>query len=1021
MKRIITISLCGVLSLFLVNRAMAQNVTVKGTVTDATTGETLIGVSIAVPSTQTGAQTGPDGSYTISAPSNGQLQVSYIGYATQTIAINGRTTIDIKLASQATELQQVVVVGYGTQRKLDVTGSVNQVKGEDISKQPSVNPISALQGRVPGVQITNSGAPGASPQIRIRGTGTVYGSVNPLYVVDGVWYDDISFLNPNDIENLSVLKDASSQAIYGIRAANGVVLITTKKGSKNAKTSVTYDGIVGNQVITNEVKLANGPQYATLVNELDIQGGAAQGRYADPNSFGSTDWNRQIFRNALITNHNLSVNGGGEKYTYNVSFGYLKQNGTVEGNSFDRYTLRVKNDFDLTNFLKVGYTLTGSMNNSNDLPGEIFHQVYSAVPIAPVYYSDGTYGDPNDFNVTSSALFNPQVTLDFFNQKSRNYRGTGNVYADLKFAKHFTFHTSIGGDYGDNHVTNYAPVYAATFSQRNSISRLTLTDGRTRNWIWENTLTYQNTFDNDHSLTILVGQGAQSYRFNQTITSAENVPDNGNGYYITRGTNIKVQDIDPGFPSAYPLYNTVSSYFGRINYSFKGKYLLNATLRADGSSKYSGDDRWGYFPSIGAGWVISEEGFMKDQSLFNTLKLRGSWGKIGNMSVPANIATRIVTQNDGSMYVGPGGFTSPGASITTIVPPVVAWEKSAGTDIGLEMSLLNNRLYAEVDYYDRRTERAIFDAPIRGDFGLQSGTSGGTSITSNQATIQNKGFEFLVNWKDKVGEDFSYSLSANLGINDNKVLTVESGATAIDKAVGTVGSANNNTRTVLGAPIGQFYGLKVVGIFQTPEEVTGYAKNNTPIMPSARPGDFKYEDVNNDGKIDDKDRVVLGNPNPKFVYGFNTNFTYKQFDLTIDLQGVAGVDLYNANIGARFGTENFTQDFFENRWHGPGTSNTYPSTYIAGGQNNRSNSFYVEDGSYVRIRNLQLGYTLPSSLIGKWKLSRVRVFANAQNAFNFFSYRGFSPEVGGEPTVAGVDNNVYPLFATYNFGVNVGF
>jgi len=1010
MKRIYTISGLLLLFTFFTTAVLAQTLTLKGKVTDATTGEALIGVTVAVKGTTTGTQTDVNGAYTLNVASNATLQVSYIGYATQDVAIAGRNNIDIKLQSGTNELQAVVVVGYGTQRKIDVTGSVAQIKGEEISKQSSINPISSLQGKVAGVQITNSGAPGASPTVRIRGVGTVYGNANPLYVVDGVWNDDISFLNPNDIESISVLKDASSEAIYGIRAANGVILITTKKGSKNSRASINYDGFVGSQVVTNEFKMATGPEYATLINELDAAGNITP-RYADPNSFGTTDWTHQVLRNALITNHNLSINGGGEKSTYNVSFGYLKQNGLVETNGFDRYTLRIKNDFDISKYLKIGYSVSSSMNNSRDIDGGIFHQLYAAVPIAPVRYADGSYGDPNDFNVSSSALFNPQVTLDYFNQRSRNYRVNGSAYADLKFAKHFTFHTSFGGDYGDNQVTNYAPIYTATFAQRNTVSRLALTNGKTRNWIIENTLTYNNTFG-DHNLTVLLGQGAQSYRFNQIIASAENVPDNGNGYYLSQGNNYKSQDIGDG----YPFYNTVASYFARVNYSFKSKYLLNATMRADGSSKFADPNKWGYFPSVGAGWVISEEEFMKDQHFFNTLKLRGSWGKIGNMSVPANLSITTVSQTPGFIYVGPGGYTSPGANVNTITPPVTYWERGVGTDIGLEASMFDNRLFAEVDFYNKKTEKAIFDIPLLGSLGTS-----GSSIIGNQATFQNQGFEFLLNWKDKIGSDFTYSFSGNLGINQNKVLEVSSGKNPIYQAVNTVGSNNYNTRTVVGQPIGQFFGLQVEGIFQTPAEVTSYTKNNTPIQPNAIAGDFKYKDVNNDGQIDDKDRVVLGNPNPKFTYGFNTYFAYKAFDLSADFQGVAGVQIYNANVGLRFGTENYSQDFYDNRWHGAGTSNTYPSAFIAGGQNNRSNSFYVEDGSYFRVRNLQLGYTLPSAISQKLKMQKLRIYANAQNAFNFFNYKGFSPEVGGGPTRAGVDANVYPLYATYNVGVNVTF
>ncbi|CAN5791482.1 TonB-dependent receptor [soil metagenome] len=984
-----------------------QDVRVTGKVTNAT-GEALPRVSVRIKGSAAGTSTGSDGSYSINVPDGATLVFSSVGYETAEVAVNGRTEINVVLQASTKVLDQVIVVGYGSQRKIDVTGSVATIKGEEISKQASINPISALQGKVAGVQVTNSGAPGASPQIRIRGVGTVYGNANPLYVVDGVWNDDISFLNPADIENITVLKDASSEAIYGIRAANGVILVTTKKGTRNSKPVVNYNGFVGNQVITNDYKMANGPQYAQMVNELDVLGGTAP-RYAKPDAFGSTDWNHQIFRNALITNHQVSVSGGSEKTTYNASFGYLKQEGIVSTNSFDRFTLKLQNDFQVFSKLKIGYVLNGSMNKSRDINGSIFHQIYAAVPIAPVRYADGTYGDPNDFNVTSSALFNPQVTIDFFNQRSKTYRLNGSAYADLKITKNISFRSSIGGDFGQGEAVNYAPVYSATLAQRNSLSRLTVTNTKVRNWILENTLSYENKFANAHSVKILLGQGAQSYRTNETIESAENVPDNGSGYYLSLGNNYLISD---------PVrdYSKVASYFGRINYGYKNKYLITATMRADGSSKFSTDNRWGYFPSIGAAWVVTEEKFMEKQKIFNSLKLRGSWGKIGNMSVPANLSTLKVTQNNGFIYVGGNGSTSPGASINTIVPPVTYWERGVGTDIAVEAALLNNRLNVEIDWYNKKTEKAIFDIPILGSLGTT-----GSSIIGNQATFQNRGLEFLVSWKGTVGKNLSYSLSGNLGINENKVLAVSSGANPIYQAVGTTGSNNFNTRTVVGQPIGQFFGLQVVGIFQNAAEIAAYTHNGGVIQPNALAGDFKYADTNNDGAIDDKDRVVLGNPNPKYTFGFNTSWNYKAFDLSLDFQGIAGVKIYNANIGLRYGTENFTKDWYENRWHGEGTSNTYPSVFIAGGQNNRSNSFYVEDGSYLRIRNIQLGYTLPNSIISRWKMTRLRVYANAQNPFNFFKYRGFSPEVGGGPTRAGVDIDVYPLYATYNFGVNLTF
>lgn len=979
-----------------------QPAQVTGRVTDST-GAPISGVSVRVKGSNAGTSTDANGSFTITVPDNATLIFSSVGYTTQEVAVAGQTTLNITLQAADTPLEQVVVVGYGSQRKIDVTGAVTNIKGEEISKQASVNPISALQGKVAGVQITNSGAPGASPEIRIRGVGTVFGSTSPLYVVDGVWFDNISFLNPADIESLSILKDASSESIYGIRAANGVVLITTKKG-KSGKPQVNYNGYVGYQKVTNQIEMANANQYATLINEKEgVQ-------VLDPSKFGAgTDWYHQVLRNALITNHQISVSGGADRSNYNLSFGYLNQDGIVETNNYQRYTLRLQQEFMVAKPLKVGYTLTGAYSKSDDIDGGIFRQLYSAYPVLPVFYQDGSYGDPGDFPLGDGAKYNPQVTIDYFDQDTRQYRGTGNVFAELKVAKYFTLRSSIGGEYTDQHVRNYRPVYNLGPSLRNDISSLTLTDEHTRNWILENTVTYDRKFG-DHSIKVLAGQGAQSYKFTKQIGSAQNVPNGRNFEYLSLGNNRNIQDAD--YPN-YPLYSTISSYFGRLNYSFQNKYLLTASFRADGSSKFSGSDKWGYFPAVGIGWVISNESFMENQDLFNNLKLRASWGKVGNASVPANLSVQSVTQTNALIAVF-GNQTFTGASIDKIVPPTTFWEKSVGTDIAIEASLLNNKLSAEIGWYNRKTEDAIFAIDILGSLGVS-----GSSIVGNQATYQNRGWEFLVSWKDNVAKDWTYSISANLGINDNKVLSTVTGGNPIYG--GGQGLANGSlaTRTVLGQPIGHFYGYRVVGVFQTDVEAAPWG---------AKAGDFKFEDISGpegkpDGVIDGKyDRAVLGNPNPRYSYGINTTVTYKQFDLALDFQGVADVQVYNANIGWRYGNENFSKEFFDNRWHGQGTSNTYPSAKIGSTYNAKPSSFFVEDGDYFRIRNIQLGYTLPGTLMEKWSVSRLRVFVNAQNPFTFFKYNGFSPEIiGGGPTGSGIDANVYPLSAIYNFGVNLSF
>jgi len=1003
MKSIFTrLSILTVLCLLFFNVASAQNITVKGVVTDGGDQTSLPSVSVTVKGTTTGIQTDANGNYAISVPATGTLVFTYIGYTVQEIPVNNRTTINVALASSSQQLEQVVVVGYGTQRKIDVTGSVASVKGEDIAKQASQNPVSNLQGKVAGVSIVNNGTPGSSPQITIRGTGTIYGNTGVLYVVDGVWYDDISFLNPADVASMSILKDASSQSIYGVRAANGVVLVTTVRG-KSGDATVNYNGFVGIQRVTNAVKMTNASEYATAVNEAYAVLGQSP-LFTNTNLSEGTDWYNQVLRSAMVTNHQLSINGATEKSSYNFSLGYLNQDGIIENNNYKRYTARLSNDFQVFKGLKIGYNVTGSSSTSINPPASIYRALYTAAPVVPVFNADGSYGDPNKFNLGNGSNVNPQATIDFNNSRTNRYRVTGNVYAELKFAKHFTFKTSAGGDFGQEESRNYTPQYFATTGQNSNISSLSIGRVETRNWILENTLSYDNKWG-DHSLTVLAGQTAQRYKGYTVTGSAQNVPYSSDGdLYLSLGNANGRLINDSGSLS------TATSYFGRVNYAFKNKYLINASLRGDAASQfYGGGDLWGYFPSVGAGWVISNEDFMKNQQIFSNLKLRGSWGKVGNAGVPINPTTLTVTQNAALIAFFNGvGYT--GASVNTIVPPAIVWERSAGTDIGLEMGFLTNRLNIEADYYNRTTEQAIFDIPVLGSLGTSN-----SRLIGNQADFRNRGFEFMATWADKTEGGLVYSISGNVGINTNKVLNVTSGQNPIYAGGDGLNNAVVPTRTVAGYPIGTFFGYQVSGIIQTPAEAASSGQ------PGAKAGDFKYVDTDGNGVVDARDRTVLGNPNPKYTYGVNTNFAYKNFDLTLDIQGVADVDVFNANLGNRFGNENYTQEFYNNRWTGAGSTNSYPSANLASNNNNQVNSFYVESGSYVRLRNIQLGYNLPQALVTKWKMKKLRVFANAQNAVNLFGYRGFSPEVGGRPTTTGVDFNVYPLFATYNLGVNLTF
>ncbi|WP_426670558.1 SusC/RagA family TonB-linked outer membrane protein [Mucilaginibacter sp. McL0603] len=993
MKRIFTISGLVLLCFFFINSAFAQNLSVKGKVTDAASNETLIGVSVTIKGTTEGTQTDVNGAFSISAPSNATLVISYIGYKPLEVPVNGQTTLDVKLQAQNNALNEVVVVGYGTQKKADVTGAIATVKGADLASQPNPNPVSSLQGKVAGVQIINSGTPGSSPQITLRGLGTIFGSSSPLFVVDGVWYHDIAFLNSNDIETMSVLKDASSEAIYGLEAANGVIIITTKKGKGAAR--VRYDGYVGFSTPTNLPVMANATQYATMVNEVNAASSLAT--FANPSSFGTgTDWIHLIVHNAFTQNHNIGVSGSTDKTSYNFSANYFQQDGNIAYNTYNRITTHLYQDVQISKFLKMGYTAILSGDHSKDIPGDIMYHAYVAAPTVPVRYADGTYGDPSLTPQVGNAVNNPQVELDFFNQNTQHYNFNGNAFAEVKFTDYLSFRTSFGGTFAHQEVQAYTPVYAATGGQFNTISTLSKNNVDDRNWIWENTLTFDKTFDKDHHVTVLAGQSSQRYRHYEQNVSAQNVPNDSSGdLYLGLGTNPTVTT-----PNA--SLETRESYFGRVNYAYQGKYLLNATVRRDGSSVYSDEHKWGTFPSVGAGWVISNEDFMKDQHIFDNLKLRGSWGEAGNGSITPNLATAVNTQ----FYSNFGGGLQLGSGLLGQVPPVIYWEKSVGTDVGLEAAFLTNRLTIEADYYIKETQNAVFPVPIL----LSLGTSSG-QITANQANIKNVGWEFTAGWKDHIGKDFSYSVSGNFSINDNKVTSVTSGPIPLyGGGNGGTGGALT-TRTIVGQPIGEFYGYQVAGIFQTQQQIDAQTTQT-----NAKPGDVIY---GNNGQ-----KTVIGNPNPKYLYGLNINLKYKQFDFAADLSGVGKVSLYNANESIRFGEENWTQAFYNSRWHGAGTSNTTPSSFLSDVSNSAPNSYYVQSGSYLRIRNVQLGYTLPPSVASSIKMSALRLYISGQNLATFTKYKGFNPEVlstGTNGINQGIDSGTVPIYAIFNFGVNATF
>lgn len=986
----------------------------SGTILDSATNSPISDVVIKIQGKAKGTTSDSLGNFTISAASGDVLNVSSNGYNPSNVTLGDNSNIMILLGSSIkTTLDQVVVVGYGTQRKIDVTGSVVQLKGAELAKQGVVNPVSGLQGKVPGVNITNTGTPGSSPQINIRGVGSYSSNTAPLYVVDGVWLTDISYLNPNDIESMSILKDASSESIYGVRGANGVVLITTKKGSKRGL-SVNYNGSVGVQIANHFPKMADGYQYATMINELTrLSGGTST---LDSSQFGKgTNWFDVATRKAIITSHQVSVNGGSDKSTFNLSLGYLNQDGILKTNTYKRYTVSFSNDINLTKNIKTGYNIIGTYSKSFDPPASIWRKLYTAPPIIGTKNADGSYSDPTQYGL-GSAVSNPQAILDYNHSTTQNYHINGNMYLDISFLKHFKWHSSIGGIYDNTETQSFTPIYHATVNQYSE--HTTLTDGKldTKNWIVENTLTYENKWG-DHRLTALLGQTAYKNNYGESyVTGNDGIITNDPAtWYFTNATPGNYYNVTPTNPQTYPAQEKVSSYFGRVSYSYKNRYTFNGTLRADASSKFTANSGRAWLPSFGAAWIISNEAFMANQKVFDELKLKASWGEVGNSGVPAYVANQQGTST-GSVIYGNSGNISSSQSVASIKPDPLKWEKSIGTDIGLEAAFLQNRLTLEADYYNKKTKDMVFPVPILGTNGTASST-----ILTNVGDMVNKGFEVALNWKDNINSDWSYNIGVNASQNTNKFTRSRlPNGFVYGGDVSTGGQ--QGTLTTVGHPIGSFYGYQVIGIFQNQAEINSYTDaNGNMYQPDAKPGDFKYESFTKNGAINGNDRTFIGNPNPKYYYGINLGLRFKSFDLALDFNGVADVSVYNANKGYRYGNENFTEKFYNERWHGEGTSNTNPSVNIGGNQNYYANSWYVESGAYFRLRNAQLGYTLPHELTEKWKIQNLRFYANAQNPFTITKYTGFTPEVGGLPGSMGIDNNTYPLYATYTIGVNLTF
>ncbi len=970
------IKLLGLLFCLMASSAFAQT-RVTGHISDLANGDAIIGASVLEKGTANGTSTDFEGNFALNvADLNAVLVINYTGYASQEVPLAGRAEVKITLKEDNGLLQEIVVVGYGVQRKSDHTGAVGSVKAKDIERIPSATVEQALQGKMAGVYVSPaSGEPGAGATIRIRGTGTL-NNASPLYVVDGMLLDDATFVNPQDVASIEVLKDASATAIYGNRGANGVIIITTKSGTTNRKAVFTLSSFYANQEIAKKLSLANGAQFAQMYNELPT----TDMPLPNPEQFGTgTDWQDIIFRPAGMANVQLGANGVWKKLNYNISGNYLNQDGIIEATSFKRYTGRFNGVYPVLKSLKVGANVAYANVLRETVGGNIGGGMYRMPPIYSVYDSTGEFSDPTKFG---QSIGNPAADLFYKNdQYYRTNRWVGTVYADWTFLRDFTFRTNYGFDRNDERFYGFEPVFMVTSSQLNDVEHTTRDTTQRRTWLWENTLTYKKEWE-DLRLDLLAGQSAQEFT------------------YKRRHTIDSILQPDGEQISEWAMI----SYLARANFTFLNRYLFTASLRADGSSRFSKANRWGYFPSVAAGWNISEEPFMRGQSIFERLKLRASWGITGNDRIQEYPSLGTIKE---FLYSSFGDTIQPGATLVDYANADVRWETTRQTDVGLEFALFKGRFNAEIDWYKRFT----FD--ILGDLPIPDYVGSGSFPFVNAAQVENTGWDFTLQWRETRGK-VSYNLGMIFSPVKNKVLKLNDGKSEIFEA--KTGQGDFATRTIVGQPIGAFYGYKVEGVFQNQDEI-----DSSPNFGQEEPGDFRFADLNGDGKLDASDRTFLGSPIPTLTYGFSTGVEYFGFDIAADFFGVKGNKVVNAKTLARFDTPNWETSWYNNRWTGEGTSNTVPRV-TNGGHNYRMSDFFVEDGAFFRLRTVAIGYSFPKQWLSKLGMSRIRLYASGTNLWTKQSYSGFTPEFPGENSFrTGIDYLNYPMAKMLLGGLNVTF
>lgn len=1020
-----SVRLASVLLLMLLQTmtVMAQQHTVSGVVKDVA-GTGMPGVNIIVKGSTNGTTSDMDGKFSLQTSSDDVLVISFIGYQTIEVPVGTQTTLSITLQEDVETLQEVVVVGYGVQDKKVVTGATVTVKTDDLVKTNSLRIEQALQGQTPGVQITsNSGQPGEGLKVRVRGAGTI-GDADPLYIVDGVPIVDISYLNMASVERVDVLKDAASAAIYGARAANGVVLITTKKGA-SGKMQVSFDAYYGIQNAYKKLPMLNAREYMTIMNEVEVNSGGLP-KYTQSqidNAGKGTDWLDEGFnKNVPMQNYSLMLNGGNDKSTFATGLTYFKQEGIIGGgvakSNYDRLTFTINSDHKaIKDIVKIGQNLTYTHSNKQGVrvSGLYYNSIrgfMNAPPIFPVYNEDGSFHS----STTLTGYVNPIAALYYQNfNKNFTDRIVGNVYTEVKPIKNLTFRSDFGIDmaFDGYHAFNPEFEYSATFY--NTRSSATQSIYKNLTWNWDNTVRYNTTLSGVHNIEALVGTtarhkntfgvGATAYGLSfGDYSFNHNILDNATDYEDLNQAQIN------GRISEYALL----SYFGRLNYNYKEKYLLTAIVRRDASSNFGPNHKWGSFPSISAGWVLTEEDFLNNTiPWLNFLKFRAGWGQNGNDQIGEFKYLATVSSDYRDYYFGSGDMKYVGSSPNIIANPDLKWETSEQTNIGIEATIFR-KINITADYYVKTTKDWLVTPPIP----LIVGT-GAPSI--NGGAVRNRGVELSASYNHKFGE-LSFGLSGNMAFNNNRVTRLSGlGQTFQGPANVLFQGMGEMYRAQVDRPIGYFYGLQVAGIFQNEDEVKSYTKDEKLIQPDAVPGDVKFVDANNDGVISDNDRVKLGSPIPDVTYGLTVNLGYKGFDFSVYTYGMGGQQVA---MGVRdYGSfySNYTTDIL-GRWHGEGSSNSQPRVTKNNepNGNHKFSSLFVHDAGFYRIKTLNIGYDL-KRLVKTQTFNQLRVYFSANNLFTFTKYKGLDPEVGFSPDgwSQGVDIGYYPQPRTYMLGLNV--